>query len=168
MLILQVKCDALSEDGDTQLCGNDFAYIYFISFYMLCSFLVRSQFCNHKTPFQWHLNSTSSLGLVVNPVTFAVGQNNPLVILVECWFYIWKSGGVKKWCWVNAKVVWKVCILLLFRSSTCSSLWSWIISTIWRATGRFWVRIIWTNSSAFGPNTIQTQSMQNSGVKSVV
>ena len=37
-----VKCDPESEDyGKGISCGTYFAYPYFISFYILCSFLVR-------------------------------------------------------------------------------------------------------------------------------
>lgn len=38
-----VKCDPASDDykrDPNALCGVDFAYPYFISFFMLCSFLV--------------------------------------------------------------------------------------------------------------------------------
>ena len=38
----QTLCDrnAKPEPNPKESCGNDFAYVYFISFYMLCSFLV--------------------------------------------------------------------------------------------------------------------------------
>lgn len=39
----EVKCDPTSDDykaDPNALCGVDFAYPYFISFFMLCSFLV--------------------------------------------------------------------------------------------------------------------------------
>lgn len=35
-----VQCDS-RVDGEDQNCGSDIAYPYFISFYVLCSFLVR-------------------------------------------------------------------------------------------------------------------------------
>ena len=36
-----VKCDPLAiENKDMKSCGSDFAIAYFISFYILCSFLV--------------------------------------------------------------------------------------------------------------------------------
>lgn len=38
---LEVKCDKESEDYETATtCGSDMAFPYFISFYVLCSFLV--------------------------------------------------------------------------------------------------------------------------------
>ena len=37
----EVKCDPLAlENKNMVSCGSDFAIIYFISFYVLCSFLV--------------------------------------------------------------------------------------------------------------------------------
>lgn len=37
-----VKCDAKADPQDPSgLCGSDFAYFYFVSFYSICSFLVR-------------------------------------------------------------------------------------------------------------------------------
>lgn len=37
----EVKCDNKSDDaGSASGCGNDIAFPYFISFYVLCSFLV--------------------------------------------------------------------------------------------------------------------------------
>ena len=36
----EVECDSLSDALPEETCGNDVAYFYFISFYMLCSFLV--------------------------------------------------------------------------------------------------------------------------------
>lgn len=36
-----VKCDINSEDRSKESCGSNFAYAYFVSFYMICSFLVR-------------------------------------------------------------------------------------------------------------------------------
>lgn len=36
----EVECDSLSDAPPEETCGNDVAYFYFISFYMLCSFLV--------------------------------------------------------------------------------------------------------------------------------
>lgn len=42
-----VKCDKLSDDyndNPSAICGVDFAYPYFISFFMLCSFLVINLF----------------------------------------------------------------------------------------------------------------------------
>ena len=37
-----VKCDAMADpQEDSGLCGSDFAYFYFVSFYSICSFLVR-------------------------------------------------------------------------------------------------------------------------------
>ena len=39
----EVMCDPQSEDAG-QTCGVDFAYIYFISFYILCSFLIMNLF----------------------------------------------------------------------------------------------------------------------------
>lgn len=39
-----VKCDPLAENRDQESCGNSFAYIYFITFYILCSFLVSCLF----------------------------------------------------------------------------------------------------------------------------
>lgn len=38
-----VDCDANSEDAG-KTCGSDFSYIYFISFYILCSFLIMNLF----------------------------------------------------------------------------------------------------------------------------
>ncbi|KAK8774211.1 hypothetical protein V5799_011255 [Amblyomma americanum] len=38
-----VRCDKASEEGDQAPCGSDVALIYFISFYILCSFLVRTE-----------------------------------------------------------------------------------------------------------------------------
>lgn len=38
-----VKCDKKSEDKDKDTCGSDMAFPYFISFYVLCSFLVSIQ-----------------------------------------------------------------------------------------------------------------------------
>lgn len=35
-----VKCDAESDDANEDTCGSTLAYPYFISFYVLCSFLV--------------------------------------------------------------------------------------------------------------------------------
>ena len=38
-------CDERSEDaGDPDGCGTDFAYIYFISFFVICSFLFKNLF----------------------------------------------------------------------------------------------------------------------------
>ncbi|KAH3892449.1 hypothetical protein DPMN_016567, partial [Dreissena polymorpha] len=40
-----VKCDPLSENRNTtETCGNNFAFPYFISFYVLCSFLIINLF----------------------------------------------------------------------------------------------------------------------------
>ena len=36
----EVKCDPRVEGGDDKSCGTSFAFPYFISFYVLCSFLV--------------------------------------------------------------------------------------------------------------------------------
>lgn len=43
----------------------------------------------------------------------------------------------------------------LSSSSTCSWPSSWTTSITWPGTGVFWVRIIWTSSSACGANTIR-------------
>lgn len=40
----EVKCDGASEEGDQAPCGSDVALIYFISFYILCSFLIINLF----------------------------------------------------------------------------------------------------------------------------
>lgn len=45
---MDVRCDPMSDsynstDPDGNSCGTQFAFIYFISFYILCSFLVSSQ-----------------------------------------------------------------------------------------------------------------------------
>lgn len=37
---LEVKCDINSDDADKDTCGSSIAFPYFISFYVLCSFLV--------------------------------------------------------------------------------------------------------------------------------
>lgn len=42
----EVKCDPVTEEGrtgdpETTTCGSSIAFPYFISFYVLCSFLVR-------------------------------------------------------------------------------------------------------------------------------
>ncbi|KAH7974412.1 hypothetical protein HPB49_015095 [Dermacentor silvarum] len=44
-----VRCDKSSEEGDQAPCGSDVALIYFISFYILCSFLAstRDSTCLH-------------------------------------------------------------------------------------------------------------------------
>ncbi|KAL4226359.1 Voltage-dependent calcium channel type D subunit alpha-1 [Mactra antiquata] len=39
-----VKCDRLAENKDSDSCGNNFAFIYFISFYIICSFLIINLF----------------------------------------------------------------------------------------------------------------------------
>ncbi|XP_051160359.1 muscle calcium channel subunit alpha-1 isoform X2 [Leptopilina boulardi] len=39
-----VKCDKKSEDKDKDTCGSDMAFPYFISFYVLCSFLIINLF----------------------------------------------------------------------------------------------------------------------------
>nr|XP_037270737.1 LOW QUALITY PROTEIN: muscle calcium channel subunit alpha-1-like [Rhipicephalus microplus] len=39
-----VRCDKASEEGDQTPCGSDVALIYFISFYILCSFLIINLF----------------------------------------------------------------------------------------------------------------------------
>ncbi|KAL1474580.1 hypothetical protein MTO96_020567 [Rhipicephalus appendiculatus] len=39
-----VRCDKASEEGDQAPCGSDVALIYFISFYILCSFLIINLF----------------------------------------------------------------------------------------------------------------------------
>ena len=37
-----VKCDPRADPQEPSgLCGSDFAYFYFVSFYSICSFLVR-------------------------------------------------------------------------------------------------------------------------------
>lgn len=40
----EVRCDGASEEGDQAPCGSDVALIYFISFYILCSFLIINLF----------------------------------------------------------------------------------------------------------------------------
>jgi len=35
-----VKCDEKSDEENKPICGSDLAFPYFISFYVLCSFLV--------------------------------------------------------------------------------------------------------------------------------
>lgn len=35
-----VKCDPNSDEENKPICGSDLAFPYFISFYVLCSFLV--------------------------------------------------------------------------------------------------------------------------------
>jgi len=35
-----VKCDSRSDEVNKPICGSDLAFPYFISFYVLCSFLV--------------------------------------------------------------------------------------------------------------------------------
>ncbi|XP_011305273.1 muscle calcium channel subunit alpha-1 isoform X2 [Fopius arisanus] len=40
----EVKCDPESDDVDKSSCGNDIAFPYFISFYVLCSFLIINLF----------------------------------------------------------------------------------------------------------------------------
>lgn len=42
-----VKCDANSDEEDKNACGSDIAFPYFISFYVLCSFLVSAAYCNY-------------------------------------------------------------------------------------------------------------------------
>jgi len=38
-----VKCDPNADPQEPSgLCGSDFAYFYFVSFYSICSFLVRT------------------------------------------------------------------------------------------------------------------------------
>ncbi|GLH14148.1 Voltage-dependent calcium channel type A subunit alpha-1 [Gryllus bimaculatus] len=39
-----VKCDKKSDEDPANICGSDIAYIYFISFYVLCSFLIINLF----------------------------------------------------------------------------------------------------------------------------
>ncbi|XP_055999820.1 muscle calcium channel subunit alpha-1-like isoform X17 [Ostrea edulis] len=39
-----VPCDPLSDGKEDEDCGNDVAYFYFLSFYMLCSFLIINLF----------------------------------------------------------------------------------------------------------------------------
>ena len=39
-----VKCDVASEEPEGTLCGATFAYAYFISFYIICSFLIINLF----------------------------------------------------------------------------------------------------------------------------
>ncbi|XP_053377535.1 muscle calcium channel subunit alpha-1-like isoform X3 [Mercenaria mercenaria] len=39
-----VKCDPKAENRDQDSCGNNFAFIYFITFYILCSFLIINLF----------------------------------------------------------------------------------------------------------------------------
>ena len=39
-----VKCDEKSEDAGETGCGTDFAYPYFISFFVVCSFLILNLF----------------------------------------------------------------------------------------------------------------------------
>jgi hypothetical protein len=36
----EVKCDEKSDETPKSICGSDLAFPYFISFYVLCSFLV--------------------------------------------------------------------------------------------------------------------------------
>lgn len=45
-------CDPESDynPGEEYTCGSNFAIVYFISFYMLCAFLVSDQ---HNSPFQF-------------------------------------------------------------------------------------------------------------------
>lgn len=45
----EVPCDEMSDADPSQTCGNDVAYFYFISFYMLCSFLVSPWSCKYYT-----------------------------------------------------------------------------------------------------------------------
>lgn len=45
----EVRCDSMSDADSSQTCGNDVAYFYFISFYMLCSFLVSPWSCKYYT-----------------------------------------------------------------------------------------------------------------------
>ncbi|XP_015123750.1 muscle calcium channel subunit alpha-1 [Diachasma alloeum] len=40
----EVKCDVKSDDANKESCGNDIAFPYFISFYVLCSFLIINLF----------------------------------------------------------------------------------------------------------------------------
>ncbi|KAJ1530607.1 hypothetical protein ONE63_005487 [Megalurothrips usitatus] len=40
----EVKCDAMSDGGAHEDCGSDLAFPYFISFYVLCSFLIINLF----------------------------------------------------------------------------------------------------------------------------
>ena len=49
----EVKCDRLSDAGPDETCGTPFAFPYFISFYVLCSFLVS---CHLRTWFLSVLN----------------------------------------------------------------------------------------------------------------
>jgi len=58
-----VRCDPAAENSDqTASCGSDFAFVYFISFYILCSFLV-------------------SLGLGIKIIFFTVVIN--IILLVK-------------------------------------------------------------------------------------
>ncbi|KAF6217290.1 hypothetical protein GE061_001644 [Apolygus lucorum] len=40
----EVKCDPFSDDASSDSCGSDLAFPYFISFYVLCSFLIINLF----------------------------------------------------------------------------------------------------------------------------
>jgi hypothetical protein len=44
----EVKCDPKSDETDKLICGSDLAFPYFISFYVLCSFLVSDTVLCHK------------------------------------------------------------------------------------------------------------------------
>lgn len=39
-----VLCDPAAEEGENAVCGTSFAYPYFISFYIVCSFLIINLF----------------------------------------------------------------------------------------------------------------------------
>jgi len=43
-----VKCDSNSDEANVNGCGSDIAFPYFISFYVLCSFLVSAHFIAFK------------------------------------------------------------------------------------------------------------------------
>ncbi len=48
------KCDGRSRSSKTEDCGSYFAIPYFLSFYILCSFLVRFYISKkEKTYFDW-------------------------------------------------------------------------------------------------------------------
>lgn len=60
------KCDPKSDylPGEEYTCGSNFAIIYFMSFYMLCAFLVKQHTCSQALNIKEQLNTCFSLNTV--------------------------------------------------------------------------------------------------------
>jgi len=56
-----VKCDPKSDETHKAICGSDMAFPYFISFYVLCSFLVSRTVLYYKDLKLQNLHNTCIL-----------------------------------------------------------------------------------------------------------